>query len=179
MGTAAETSTPVKGPWSSPSASPFGRTSVSPFTSPDLSALLLGTREDTDTQPEAATAAAGVPTSDGTQATTARAFGGHKASLRAGATLAQICERSLIEHQLAACHFKFLNFCKRSCLPARGRVETPFDNHASGQTSSLLRPSHVPPTHTPSNAFGRGVLHPPEPVHRRRIYLSTHRRPRQ
>ena len=120
MGTAAETSTPVKGPWSSPSASPFGRTSVSPFTSPDLSALLLGTREETDTQPaaatEAATAAAGVPTSDGTQTTTARA--GHKASLRAGATLAQICERSLIEHQLAACHFKFLNFCKRSCLPA-------------------------------------------------------------
>lgn len=69
--------------------------------------------------------AAGVPTSDGTQADTARAYGGHKASLRAGATLAQICERSLIEHQLAACHFKFLNFCKQSCLPARGRVETP------------------------------------------------------
>ena len=120
MGTA-DTSSPVKGPWSSPSASPFGRTSVSPFTSPDLrSALLLGTREDTDAQPAAATAAAGVPTSDGTQATTAR---GRRASLRAGATLAQICERSLIEHQLAACHFKFLNFCKRSCLPARTRVE--------------------------------------------------------
>ena len=112
MGSAADTSSPIKGPWSSPT-SPFGRTSVSPFASPDLSALLLGTRENTDTQPAATTAAAGAPTSDGTQATTARAFGGHKASLRAGATLAQICERSLIEHQLAACHFKFLNFCKR------------------------------------------------------------------
>ena len=139
MGSAADTSSPIKGPWSSPT-SPFGRTSVSPFASPDLSALLLGTRENTDTQPAATTAAAGAPTSDGTQATTALAFGGHKASLRAGATLAQICERSLIEHQLAACHFKFLNFCKRSCLPARGRVETPFDNHAS----SLLCPPNAP-----------------------------------
>ena len=49
----------------------------------------------------------------------------YKEALRAGSMLGQMCERSLIEHQLAACHFKFLNFCEQSCLPARGRVETP------------------------------------------------------
>ena len=41
----------------------------------------------------------------------------HTASLRAGAMLGQMCERSLIEHQLAACYFAFRNFCEHA--PAR------------------------------------------------------------
>ena len=41
----------------------------------------------------------------------------HTASLRAGAMLGQMCERSLIEHQLAACYFAVRNFCEHA--PAR------------------------------------------------------------
>ena len=41
----------------------------------------------------------------------------HNASLRAGAMLGQMCERSLIEHQLAACYFAVRNFCEHA--PAR------------------------------------------------------------
>ena len=46
---------------------------------------------------------------DGTQTNPA-----HKAALRAGSMLGQICERSLIEHQLAASHFAVLNFCEHA-----------------------------------------------------------------
>ena len=38
----------------------------------------------------------------------------HLAALRAGAMLGQMCERSLIEHQLAACYFAFHNFCEHA-----------------------------------------------------------------
>ena len=41
----------------------------------------------------------------------------HTASLRAGAMLGQMCERSLIEHQLASCYFAVRNFCEHA--PAR------------------------------------------------------------
>lgn len=36
------------------------------------------------------------------------------AALRAGSMLGQMCERSLIEHQLAASHFAVLNFCEHA-----------------------------------------------------------------
>jgi len=39
---------------------------------------------------------------------------GNKAALRAGSNLGQMCERSLIEHQLAASHFAVLNFCEHA-----------------------------------------------------------------
>ena len=42
----------------------------------------------------------------------------YTASLRAGAMLGQMCERSLIEHQLAACYFAFRNFCEHPPLPS-------------------------------------------------------------
>ena len=96
--------------------SPFGQPSAA-----DLGALLLP-REGADAHPPAGAAAAEVqvtagggvedalvPAGDGTQVM--------NASLRAAAKLAQICERSLIEHQLAACHFNFLNFCEQPCPP--------------------------------------------------------------
>ena len=38
----------------------------------------------------------------------------HLAALRAGAMLGQMCERSLIEHQLSACYFAFHNFCEHA-----------------------------------------------------------------
>ena len=99
--------------------SPFGHPTTS--SAADLGALLLP-REGADAHPPAGAAAAEVqatagggvedalvPAGDGTQVM--------NASLRAAAKLAQICERSLIEHQLAACHFNFLNFCEQPCPP--------------------------------------------------------------
>ena len=38
------------------------------------------------------------------------------ASLRVASMLAQITERAFMEHQLAACHFKFYNFCEHAPL---------------------------------------------------------------
>ena len=104
--------------------SPFGHPTTS--SAADLEALLLP-REGADAQPQAGAAAAeaqatagGGVAGDGTQATKTHTRG-HKASLhaslRAGAMLAQICESSLIEHQLAARNFKFLNFCEQPCPP--------------------------------------------------------------
>ena len=48
----------------------------------------------------------------------------YTASLRAGAMLGQMCERSLIEHQLAACYFAFRNFCEDLPLPGSPRPLT-------------------------------------------------------
>ena len=38
----------------------------------------------------------------------------YTASLRAGAMLGQMCERALIEHQLAASYFAWHNFCEHA-----------------------------------------------------------------
>ena len=34
--------------------------------------------------------------------------------IRAAKMLAQVCERAFMEHQLAATHFKFYNFCEQN-----------------------------------------------------------------
>ena len=39
------------------------------------------------------------------------------ASITAASMLAQICERAFMEHQLAACHFKFYSFCEHAPVP--------------------------------------------------------------
>ena len=39
------------------------------------------------------------------------------ASISAASMLAQICERAFMEHQLAACHFKFYSFCEHAPVP--------------------------------------------------------------
>ena len=85
--------------------SPSGRSSAA-----DLGTRsLLQPKKDADAQlhVEATVAAVRATADDG-----AGTLLSNKASLRAGAMLAQICERALIEHQLASCHFAFLNFCE-------------------------------------------------------------------
>ena len=48
----------------------------------------------------------------------------HKNGLRGAVLLAQMTEQAFMEHQLAACHFTFYNFCEHApalcvcvCLP--------------------------------------------------------------
>ena len=50
----------------------------------------------------------------GTQTNVTEAEPALKAARRAGSMLRQMCERSLIEHQLAASHFAVLNFCEHA-----------------------------------------------------------------
>ena len=50
------------------------------------------------------------------------------ASITAASMLAQICERAFMEHQLAACHFTFYNFCEHApalCVCMCLRVSAP------------------------------------------------------
>ena len=50
------------------------------------------------------------------------------ASIIAASMLAQICERNFMEHQLAACHFKFFHFCEHArvlCVCVRVPIVPP------------------------------------------------------
>ena len=58
--------------------------------------------------------------------------------------LAQICERSLIEHPLAARHFKFLNFCEQPCPP--GSPLAPLTTHTASDRATIQGCSLSPST---------------------------------
>ena len=98
-----------------------------------------------------------------TKLTSKQAFGGetpvvsklqlcHEASLRGAGMLAVICERAFLEHQLAASHFTFLNFCEHA--PAVARV---------CRVLTAL-------------TAGRAILCPDEHFDRRHVHLGVHRR---
>ena len=86
----------------------------------------------------------------------------YKEALRAGSMLGQMCERSLIEHQLAASHFAVLNFCEHA--PGH-RTQRAIALHT--ESDVCVRRSFTP----------RGVLPPLKPTYRHRICLGVRGRP--
>ena len=86
----------------------------------------------------------------------------HRRALRAAAMLAQITERAFLEHQLAACHFHFLNFCEQPRPPiccAAGAYTIPPRSLANRRYN---------------RAHCRGVLRPLEPYDRGHIRSVVH-----
>ena len=88
------------------------------------------------------------------------------ASIAAAMMLAQICERAFMEHQLAACHFKFYSFCEHAPVPCV------YVTCVCTPPGTALT---APPTES-DRATRRGVLRPVELYHRRHVHLGVHRR---